>query len=294
MDWFVTGLGVALVLAALRDIFHTIWHPVGGGGFSRWMMRSIWRLSHRFTRRGQATALAGPLAMVAVVCMWTSSVIAGWTLIYWPHLPHDFAFAPGLDPHRSMGLLDALYLSLVTVATLGFGDIVPEAGWLRVAAPVQALIGFALLTATVSWVLQIYPTLMRRRRLAIKLDALRRSDAAGVLARSDGAFGTVLLNDLADDLMEARVDFVQYGESYYFHDGEERSSLATSIGYAVDLAGTAQRSPREDVRLAATVLEHALDDLAAVLDVRFLHVGGDTARIFDAYAADHDRSVVSR
>jgi hypothetical protein len=36
------------------------------------------------------------------------------------------------------------------VATLGFGDIVPESEWLRIVVPAQALIGFALLTAAVT------------------------------------------------------------------------------------------------------------------------------------------------
>ncbi|WP_113700115.1 potassium channel family protein [Nonomuraea lactucae] len=291
MDWLVSVLGAGLVMAALRDIFHTIWHPVGGGGFSRWVMRSIWGLAHRVNRRGQAAALAGPLAMVIVVCVWTSSVIVGWTLIYWPHIPEDFVFTPGLETSRQTDLLDALYLSLVTVATLGFGDIVPQAGWLRVAAPLQALIGFALLTATVSWVLQIYPTLMRRRCLAIKLATLRRSDAAGTVARSDSPFGATLLDGLAGDVVQARVDFVQYAESYYFHDGEGQASLATAIGYAMEMAEEGRKSPREDVRLTATLLGHALDDLAVVLDERFLHVGGTTAQVFDAYADDHGRAL---
>ncbi|MFC7876169.1 ion channel [Isoptericola sp. NPDC057391] len=35
---------------------------------------------------------------------------------------------------------------------VGFGDIVPTTPWLRLATtPLQALIGFALLTAAVSW-----------------------------------------------------------------------------------------------------------------------------------------------
>ena len=37
-------------------------------------------------------------------------------------------------------VLDAVYVSLVTVARLGFGDVVPRDGWLRIAVPVQALL----------------------------------------------------------------------------------------------------------------------------------------------------------
>ncbi|MGP3920837.1 potassium channel family protein [Nonomuraea sp. 10N515B] len=153
-------------------------------------MWGIWRVFRRFIRRGRwnVAALAGPLAMVMVVCMWISMAVLGWTLVYWPHFLEGFVLAPGLDPDRRMDMLDALCLSLVNVATLGFGDIVPESGWMRVAAPVQAMAGFGLLTATVSWVLQIYPALNRRRRLAIELAVLRRSHASNRLVRLESSF----------------------------------------------------------------------------------------------------------
>jgi hypothetical protein len=33
--WVVTCAGVAIVLVAVRDIFHTLWHPSGRGGVGR-------------------------------------------------------------------------------------------------------------------------------------------------------------------------------------------------------------------------------------------------------------------
>ena len=35
MYWVFTILGVSLVMVALRDIFHTLWHPGGFGPLSR-------------------------------------------------------------------------------------------------------------------------------------------------------------------------------------------------------------------------------------------------------------------
>jgi hypothetical protein len=90
--------------------------------------------------------------MVAVTGLWTVLIVLGWTLVYWPHISHGFSYAEGLQPTVRTDFLDALYLSLVMVATLGLGDIVPDDGWLRIVAPLQALVGFALLTALVSWV----------------------------------------------------------------------------------------------------------------------------------------------
>jgi hypothetical protein len=287
MDWVVSAVGAGLVMAALRDLFHTLWHPTGRGGLSTLVMTGLWRLSRRFGPRGRVAAVTGPLAMVAAVGMWASILIMGWTLVYWPHMPDGFVFAPGLGPAQRTDLLDGLYLSLVTVTTLGFGDIVPADGWLRVAAPLQALMGFALLTAAVSWVVQIYPALTRRRVLAIKLASLR--GAGGAVLRLDSAAG--LLASLAAEVVHVRVGLTQHAETYYFHDGEDRSSLAAMVGYAADLSVRGQMSPRSDVRLTAALLAHALEDFAATLDERFLHVEGTPLEVFSAYATDHGRSL---
>ncbi|MFI9846674.1 ion channel [Nonomuraea sp. NPDC051941] len=180
-------------------------------------------------------------------------------------------------------------MSLVMVATLGLGDIVPVAGWLRVVSPLEALIGFVLLTATVSWVLEIYPTLTRRRVLAIRLALLHRSDPS--MRQLDCAAGASLLGSLATEVVRVRIDFTQYAEAYYFHDGEDHSSLAATIGYATRLAQRGQAARRADVRLTADLLAGALEDLAAILDQRFLHTNGSPAEVFAAYAADHGRAL---
>ena len=290
-EWFITLLGVAVVLAVLRDIFHTLWHPSGHGGLGRRVLAAIWRIGRPRHGHRRVRALAGPLAMVVVVIAWVALIVLGWTLIYWPHLDDGFFITESLKQTSRGGLLDALYLSMVTLATLGFGDIVPTAEWLRVAVPLQAMLGFVLLTAVVTWVLQVYPALTRRRALAIRLSLLRRADAARVLAEEDVPMAANLLEDLAGEVVQARVDLTQYAETYYFRDGEESVSLPANIATAVELAHAAKRSPRADLRFAGTLLDTALGDLARLLDAHFLRVGGQPKAVLTAYAADHGYGV---
>ena len=285
--WVVTVLGVAVVLAVLRDIFHTLWHPSGHGGLGRRVLAAIWRIGRPRRGHRRVRALAGPLAMVVVVMAWVALIVLGWTLIYWPHLDDGFFITESLKETSRGGLLDALYLSMVTLATLGFGDIVPTAEWLRVAVPLQAMLGFVLLTAVVTWVLQVYPALTRRRALAIRLSLLRRADAVRVLAEEDVPMAANLLEDLAGEVVQARVDLTQYAETYYFRDGEESASLAATIGTAVRLAEAAQTSPRADMRFAGSLLDTALGDFARLLDEQFLRVGGPPRAVLAAYSADH-------
>ena len=180
--------------------------------------------------------------MVLVVLVWVALIVLGWTLIYWPHLGDGFFISESLQQTTRGGLLDALYLSMVTLATLGFGDIVPTAEWLRIAVPLQAMLGFVLLTAVVTWVLQVYPALTRRRALAIRLSLLRRADAVRTLAEEDVPMAANLLEDLAGEVVQSRVDLTQYAETYYFRDGEESASLPANIAMAVELARAAERS----------------------------------------------------
>jgi hypothetical protein len=285
--WVVTGVGVVVVLAALRDIFHTLWHPSGRGGVARRVLAAVWRGGRPRRGHRRVRVLAGPLAMVVVVMAWVALIVLGWTLIYWPHLEDGFFISESLPQTARGGLLEALYLSMVTLATLGFGDIVPTEEWLRVAVPLQAMLGFVLLTAAVTWVLQVYPALVRRRVLAIRLSLLRRADAVRVLAEEDVPMAANLLEDLAGELVQIRVDLTQYPETYYFRDGEESASLAASIGTAAQLAHVAQRSPRADMRFAGKLLDTALGDFADRLDEHFLRVGGSPQAVLAAYAADH-------
>ncbi len=79
-------------------------------------------------------------------------------------MPEQFLYATGLNPANNSGFVDALYLSLMTLTTLGYRTITPTAGWLRLLGPLEALIGFALLTASLTWVTSLYPALRRRVR----------------------------------------------------------------------------------------------------------------------------------
>ncbi|MBC2906642.1 potassium channel family protein [Streptomyces cupreus] len=285
MTGWISLVGAVVVMVILRDVFHTLWHPTRHGGLSRIVITALWRLSARTSPRRRAAGVAGPLGMACVVAMWTCGVALGWAVIYWPHMPEGFVFSSTLEPAEHSRPVDALYISLVIVGTLGLGDIAPAEAWLRVVAPLESLVGFALLTATVSWVLGIFPALARRRTLALRICHLRCAGLTDEELNSDA--GATVLDTLAADFARVSVDFAQYPESYYFHDGTGDTALAPNIGYAAELADRTRQSRHPAARIASAVLAAALDDLAAVLDERFLHTEGRRPQILAAYARDH-------
>jgi len=287
LGWVVSGAGAVLVLVALRDIFSTIWHPGGRGGLTRRLMLGVWTLSRTGRHRQWLHHVSGPVAMVTVVFVWLTMILLGWALVYWPHLQTGFLYSSGLDPAEHDGLADALYVSAVTLGTLGVGDIAPIDPWLRFAVPVESLVGFGLITAAVSWVLEVYPAITRRRSLAVRLAHL---DAAGTREQLRGGSSGVaagLLLDLSSVVAQLRADLTQYAETYYFHDSDPEASLPAMFAVVLDLADEGERSTDPDVRYAARLLAVSAADYLRVIDRLFLGVGGSPRETCAAYAADH-------
>ena len=287
--WMSTVCGAGLVLLVLRDVFDRLWHPSARGGLSQWLLSGVWRLTARVRRRAgrrpRAIELTGSAAMGTVVGSWVLLLVTGWTLIYLPAMPEGFTFAGGDDP-RSAGAADALYLSLVTLSTLGFGDVVPDTDWLRLLVPLEALMGFVLLTAAVAWLLQVFPVLSRRRGLAARLSLVRRTGGAAEWLGPHPTSGLPLLDEVTTELVRARVDLVQHAETYYVADGARDVALSAVLDVALDLAAAAQARPDPAVRRAGQALAAALDDLIRLIDRDYLHVGGSPVEVLDAYAAD--------
>jgi hypothetical protein len=274
------------VVAVVRDVFHTLFHPIGHGSIAPLVMKSVWWLLRLFPSNRRIASLTGPLGIAMVVLTWGAIAIVGWAMLYLAHMPDGFAYSSELSPSQRHDIFDSLYLSLVTIGTLGFGDIVPTAPFVRLIAPLEALFGFMLLTAAVSWVLQIYPALHRRRVLALQLSTLRQARRDNPDLGMD-SIPVEILTGLADAVVEARNDFTQYGATYYFRDLEADASLAFSLEYATDLAREAAASEQPQTRLAGAMLSAAVDSLAGLLDEEFLQLGGDTDAVIKAYAQDH-------
>ena len=279
--WTVVGAG--LILLMLADVFHTLLYPHGSGPVGRTIMRGFWLLSKRL--RGRASTIAAPLAMAAVIGAWAGLAAIGWALLYLPHLPEGFVYGVGI-PQRA-DFAEALYLSLVTLSTVGFGEIVAAHPLLRLVAASQAVTGFGLLTATVSWILQTYPALSRRRAVAHQLNLFREAAGPAGVASLDPRHAAGLLESIARAVASVSIDLLSFHETYYFHEVEKRGSLPATVAYAHHLASEAQGSKSPELQFAGRMLHAALDDLAEVLRGKFGHSGSTSSAVFDSYALHH-------
>ncbi|MER7796241.1 potassium channel family protein [Microbacterium sp. NPDC096154] len=286
--WIWAFCGFALVAVGLSEVFRTLLHPVGRGRLTRLVARGVWRACAGFGRPG--LVLAGPFGVVAVILLWACLQIVGWALIYLPDVPDGFSYSPGLHPEDYPDVLEALYFSAVSLSTLGLGDVAGSSPWVRFLNPLESIIGFALLTAAVSWFMELYPGLRRRRALALRLALLERAGFADGLHHGDATVAATTLHSLAADLAQVRLDLTQSSESYFFSEGDREISLPAMLPFARRLSAQAASSGDASVRTAGAVLDAAVDDFARELCTEFALPARTTDEILRVYAARHGQS----
>jgi hypothetical protein len=281
----ITAAGVLLIGTIIWEVFKDLFHPAHRGALSEWIGRGIF---NALRRSPSVLPFAGPLAVASVIAAWVLLLVAGFAFVYYGYFPAQFQTSMAQTPPGSARALTVLYFSFETLVTLGYGDLVPHTTAMRLVATSEALIGFGLLTASVSSIVLLYPALSRMRLLARAVAHVVSSERANGLALAAGD-SDVILAGLARDVTHARIDLVHFPVLYYFAVSDENASIAHWAPELVRLAraGVSDTNAKQ-VRLAAGVLDAALDDLAEILRERFVPDGAaDRDSIFRAFARDH-------
>jgi hypothetical protein len=163
----------ALLTLTLLDILVTTLHPSAESPLSPRVYRITWRavgwVARRLPRRARQRLLAWllPASIAGLLLLWVLLLLLGFALLYVPGTVHAGAFrADGVH----LNWPDAFYFSGVCLTSLGFGDIVPQWGWLRAAAVAEGLCTPLVVGVAIAYVLAVYPVLPLARTLAITLN----------------------------------------------------------------------------------------------------------------------------
>lgn len=288
----MTLVGLALIVVTMRDVIHELFHPEGTGSISRAVMQGTWRAVRAFARvRPGALLRAGPLILVAVALAWAVLMVAGWALVYLPRLPQGFIPTPGLSWHERTGIGTALYLSLANITTLGASGLTAQTDGLRYASALEALVGFVMFSAWITWVLSIYPVLAERRSFARQVGLLRAANpsaAETVRDAPEGATEAVLLS-MTRQVLHVGVRLCQSHVTYYFHVDEPNATLAAQLPWLLELARAAENAEAPGLRHHGRMLNLAVRETLSRLGVQFLGLPKDAPprTVMDLLARDH-------
>src|SRR3954471_23204333 len=167
----LTILGVAIVLLALRDVRHELFHPERTGTLSRIVSRGLWRASRAIGERYRPVLYrAGPAMLIAIGATWLGMVATGSALITLDHLPRDFNINPALPTEAREGPVTAFYVAMGMLTSAGATDITPITATMRLVSALEPVIGLVVITAWITWVLSIYPVLAERRAFTRDVD----------------------------------------------------------------------------------------------------------------------------
>ena len=246
IDPFIQLAGSALCVLALADLYVTVLYARSDLSLlSSRLFQQVWRgfraIGSRLSggSRDRMLTFAGPTLVVSVLFLWLSLLLVGFALISWPALGNEIKKTSGQTP---TGFTTALYYSGYTLATLGYGDIVPQSGFYRVLAVAEALVGFSVLTLALTYLMNVYSALVRRNTLALALHhrSAGSDDAAELLARlgAGGEFSgaSIQLSQLAERLHDLYESHHSYPILHYFHFREPFYAMAHVVGFVADAA----------------------------------------------------------
>jgi hypothetical protein len=284
VGWWKVAVGVAIVVFAVREMFDDLFHPTQSGALSEWIASRLFRV---FRRWPSMLPTSGPLSIAAAIVTWALLLSMGFALIYWASFPGGYEFQTTVPAGAWDRWWWSFYYSLEMLTTLGLGDIRPSPTWLKVLSAFHTLLGFSLVTASITWILLVFPALRRMRTLSRK--AVTLSDAekqTGVRVTSRGMH--VVLAGLAEEVIQTRVDLIHFPLLFYFYAEDRRASLPHALFPLMHFAAEGTEAGADDlVRLAATGLRIALVDLAALIGERLKCEKRDPELVFRKFEDLH-------
>ena len=247
MEWLSVIVGVLLVLVGLLDVFFTVLHYDGFGflnsrlynGLFDAMCLAIRPLPR--TYRAVGLSMAAPLMVPATITVWIFLVSLGYALVYYAGMDgRTFSFSTsGLEP----SFMEAMYFSGVTIATLGLGDVTPLSSLYQAIAVSEALVGFGILTLSISYVIGVYEVLRQLGVLTAGLyhQAQDTDDPLSILVpHFPGGQHRGLeahLMALHRDLVEVYEGMRRYPIVYYYHSRRAYRSLPFAFRMIGGMAG---------------------------------------------------------
>ena len=269
-----------IVLYGLSEVFRDIFPPTRSGTLSE----LVGRFTSELLRHTRLRPAVGPISLVTVIFCWDCLLVGGFALIYCGMPSEGLIGPPGTMAHAvAPKYLQSLYISLGAFDTFQTFNLWAQADWLRLVIAVEGLIGISMITASVSWLVLLYPAYARSRRFGRRISSLLEAErrAQESVIRQ---FGAMLSLDLAQGVLQFRLDVILFPILLHFYPTDESATVNHVLPDLVRLASEAVASEQSACRLAGVQLQVALESLAEVLAKRVLGMPHDNMlEVFEAF-----------
>jgi len=275
--------GLLVLWAVLLDTLETVVLPRRVNRMFRltaWYYRLTWSpfagMTKRFKSQGRREAVLGyfgPLSLIFLLVMWAAGLILGFALVQYGTGAHLLLS----NARPSFGLL--LYHSGETFFTLGYGDIVPDSGWSRFLAVLEAGMGFAFLGIVLGYLPTIYSAFSRREIEISLLDARAGSPptAAELLRRYCQCPSHDGLEQIfhawerwSAEVLESHLSYPVLSFFRSQHNNQSWLAALTTIldATALVLVGV-DGVPSEQAKMTFAMARHAAVDLSQVVNAQY-------------------------
>jgi hypothetical protein len=254
-------VGVVLILVATVDGVLTTVHPTRRGPVSSVAARGAWVVSHAAARAAGRPGLvgaAGPLAVLSVFTTWIVLFWLGYALVYLAYVD-SLSYSPS-GSYGTRNFWDALYLSGMSLTTVGFGDVVGGTDTLRLVTVAEAATGFGVITAAITYLLSVYPLVSNLRGAARMVHSQAEDPARAAQMVVEG--GSSYLSSIQQQLVLIDESRERFPLLYYFRGKDPEASVSTLLRGGVTLCLQARWGIAEEA--ASFVRVHG-DELARVL-----------------------------
>jgi hypothetical protein len=276
-------VGAMLIAVGLTDIFLTVLHYDEPGLIAARSYRLAWRFLRRATThlapdpRAVARSMVAPLMVVGSVAGWLGTQVLGFALVFLPAISDRREFAFGTMPR---GFVSSLYFSAANLTSLSFSDAEPKTLLFHCVSALETIVGLAILTLSISYLLGLYQVLQSQSVLAARLQhqSQGENDPRALLAPhfvgGEPKGVSTLLRDLHQNLTDHYEGMRRYPIVYYFHTREPQRSIPY-IFWFIGASAAALRWGLPDGHEASTdpwlpALLDGFDDVRRRVTRRFL------------------------
>jgi hypothetical protein len=234
------------------------------------LWRGVGRLLRSARRRESFLSMFGPLSLFALFAIWVTGLAVGFALLYWSL--GALATADAEPPFSTY-----LYLSGVTLFTLGYGDVVPQTTASRFLSVVEAGLGFGFMAVIIGYLPVLYQAFSRRETTIALLDARAGSPptAAQVLlrlaqARHVGAVEPLLAEweRWAAEVLECHLSFPVLSFYRSQHDNQSwLGALTVILDTCAFLIVGVKGADAYQAQLTFAMARHVVVDLALVFSI---------------------------